>query len=91
MRSRYSAYVTGNTEYLLYSWHPDTRPDQLTLDSRQKWLGLKVKDTENGSPEDAEGTVEFVARYKIDGKGHRLHERSRFTRFEGRWVYLDAL
>lgn len=91
MRSRYSAYVRGNSEYLLYSWHPDTRPRQLTLDDRQKWLGLKIKGTEDGEPRHTEGTVEFVARYKIDGKGHRLHECSRFTRYEGRWVYLDAV
>lgn len=91
MRSRYSAYVTGDTEYLRYSWHPDYRPARLTLDAKQKWLGLKIKSKEKGTSEDSEGTVEFVARYKIDGKGHRLQECSRFAKFEGRWVYLNAV
>ena len=35
MRSRYSAYVHGEVDYLLNTWHPDTRPDTLNLDSRQ--------------------------------------------------------
>jgi SEC-C motif-containing protein len=34
--------------------------------------------------------VEFVARYKVQGKAHRLHERSRFVRQEGRWFYVDG-
>ena len=90
MRSRYSAYVTNNLDYLNRSWHPKTRPAQLTLDPKQRWLGLKVKTPQDGRPEDDTGVVEFVARFKIDGKGHRLHERSNFTRYQGRWVYLDG-
>ena len=39
-------------------------------------------------------TVEFVARYKVDGRAHRLHEVSRFVREPGpdglRWFYLDG-
>jgi SEC-C motif-containing protein len=34
--------------------------------------------------------VEFVARYKIAGKAYRLHEISRFVRYEGRWYYVDG-
>ena len=29
MRSRYSAYVLKLEDYLLATWHPDTRPRQL--------------------------------------------------------------
>jgi SEC-C motif-containing protein len=35
-------------------------------------------------------TVEFVARYKIGGRAHRLHEISRFVREDGRWYYVDG-
>jgi len=35
-------------------------------------------------------TVEFVARSKLAGKAHRLHERSRFTREGGQWWYVDG-
>ena len=39
---------------------------------------------------DNEGVVEFVARFKIAGRGHRLHEISRFEKVDGRWLYLDG-
>lgn len=76
-----------------------------------QWLGLEVKSTlrlrkrnvERSAapqPEPAESpdadTVEFVARYRVDGRGHRLHEVSRFVREHGdgsgtaRWFYLDG-
>ena len=32
MRSRYSAYALGLHDYLLQTWHPDTRPRQLAPD-----------------------------------------------------------
>lgn len=90
MRSRYSAYVLGLTDYLLATWHPDTRPTSLDLDAdgATKWLGLEVRRHEI---EDAEhATVEFVARYRVAGRGHRLHETSRFVRISDRWFYVDG-
>ncbi|PIX97401.1 MAG: hypothetical protein CO126_02325 [Hydrogenophilales bacterium CG_4_9_14_3_um_filter_63_34] len=90
MRSRYSAYVLGDEAYLLATWHPDTRPASLGLDQDPpaKWLGLTVRRHE----EDGNGraVVEFVARYKIGGRAHRLHEASRFVLELGRWWYLDG-
>ena len=90
MRSRYSAYVECDQAYLLSSWHPDTRPSRVRFDPDQRWLGLKIKATAAGSAQDTEGTVEFVARYKVHGKGHRLHERSRFQKIGEHWCYLDG-
>lgn len=90
MRSRYTAFVTGNECYLLRSWHPTTRPAVLELDGDQRWLGLSIKRTEKGLAEDETGVVEFVARYKIAGKGHRLHEVSQFRRMAGRWYYVSG-
>ncbi len=90
MRSRYSAYVTMNASYLLATWHPSTRPARVNLSPTQKWLGLKIYETLRGEPGDAEGVVEFAARFKIDGAGHRLRERSRFVCIEERWFYLDG-
>ena len=37
-----------------------------------------------------QGVVEFVARYKIGGKAHRLHETSRFVREGEQWFYLEG-
>lgn len=90
MRSRYSAYVTENAEYLLRTWHPRTRPSTIDFDPQQRWLGLRIKRCLAGGVEDHTGEVEFVARFKIRGKGHRLHEISRFERLEGAWVYVDG-
>ncbi|MFT7288661.1 MAG: SEC-C motif-containing protein [Halieaceae bacterium] len=90
MRSRYTAFALGDEAYLLDTWHPDTRPSRVRLDPRQRWLGLSIRATEAGGLDAVAGTVEFVARYKIDGKGHRLHEISRFEKIAGRWYYLDG-
>lgn len=90
MRSRYTGFVLGDEPYLLATWHPDTRPSKVRLDEQQRWLGLSIRATESGGSGDATGSVEFVARYKVDGKGHRLHEVSRFEKIEGHWYYLDG-
>jgi SEC-C motif-containing protein len=88
MRSRYTAFVRGDVAYLLATWHPDRRPPVLELDAGTKWLGLEVRD-HRATGEDA-AQVEFVARSRQGGRGHRLHERSRFVRLKGRWYYLDG-
>ena len=90
MRSRYSAFVLGLEDYLLKTWHPDTRPGGLELDAppRPQWLGLTVK---SHTPiDDDHATVEFVARYKLNGRAFKLHETSRFERVAGRWLYVDG-
>lgn len=90
MRSRYTAFATGNEPYLLSTWHPSTRPSRVRLEDNQRWLGLKVKHTERGGAKDSTGSVEYVARFKIAGKGHRLHEISQFKKTAGRWLYVDG-
>jgi SEC-C motif-containing protein len=90
MRSRYSAYVLGLEDYLLATWHPATRPAALELDAtpRPQWMGLAVK---SHTPLDENhATVEFVARYKLNGRAFRLHETSRFERVDRRWLYVDG-
>ena len=86
MRSRYSAYVLGLIDYLLSTWHPSTAPGELEL-APVKWLGLEVRQAHNTG--DA-GIVEFVARYRENGRAVRLHEVSRFVREAGRWRYIDG-
>ncbi len=90
MRSRYTAYTLEREDYLLATWHPSTRPDALSFasESQRRWLGLTVKCHEQLSVDQA--TVEFVARFKIGGRAHRLHEISRFVRENGQWFYVDG-
>ncbi len=89
MRSRYTAFVYRRADYLLATWHPSHRPAQLDFDPGTRWLGLEVK---VHLPVDADhAEVEFVARQRdAAGRAHRLHERSRFVREDGRWYYLDG-
>lgn len=91
MRSRYSAFALGDTDYLLRTWHPTTRPATLELDPAQRWLRLDVLARSGGSPLDSTGTVEFVAHYRHGTERDSLHEHSRFVREHGRWLYVDAL
>lgn len=88
MRSRYSAFVLQDADYLMATWHPDTRPPQIDFDPGTKWLGLQVRDHRALGENRAE--VEFVARYRVSGRAARLHERSRFEREAGRWFYIDG-
>lgn len=89
MRSRYSAFVLDELDYLLATWHASTRPGSLAPNRPgSKWLGLEVR---RHQPIDADhATVEFVARHKFGGRTERLHEISRFVREQGRWFYVDA-
>ncbi len=90
MRSRYSAFVVHDAEYLLRTWHPGTRPAHLELDRAMHWKGLEILQTIDGSPFHSSGTVTFRARYRHHGKRGELHERSRFERQDGAWVYVDG-
>ena len=91
MRARYSAFALGDEAFLHASWHPSTRPARIELDPRVRWLGLRIRDRAAGGPDDSMGTVEFVARWRLDGRGHRQHELSEFVREDGRWLYLRSL
>ena len=90
MRSRYSAFVVGDAGHLLRSWHPDTRPDEVTFVADQTWTSLEIVSTERGRALDATGIVEFRARYRRGNLAGELHEASRFARVDGRWVYIDG-
>ena len=88
MRSRYTAFVLGRSDYLQATWHERTRPAELVLDPAVHWLGLEVRSHRQVDETHAE--VEFVARSRLGGRGQRLHERSRFVRELGRWYYVDG-
>jgi SEC-C motif domain protein len=110
MRSRYTAYGLRNEPYLLATWHASTRPTEPIMSDEEKlqWLGLEVKSAlrlrqrkaEVASQATAQSTnpdrdtVEFVARFKVNGRAQRLHEISNFVRepAEGgpRWFYVDG-
>jgi len=88
MRSRYSAFVLNHTDYLQATWHASTRPSDVSQDAGTQWLGLEVRCHSMTDADHAQ--VEFVARYRLAGRGVRIHELSRFVREAGRWYYLDG-
>ncbi len=106
MRSRYTAFKMQQEDYLRDTWHPSTRPSEPIVDKKEhiQWLGLEIKSSlrlrkrQADQPEDPDkDTVEFVARYKVNGRAYRLHEISRFVREPDpavggkmRWFYLDG-
>ena len=90
MRSRYSAYAKNLRRYLLRTWHPSTRPEELELDPGLRWYRLDILARTRGGMLDTEGTVEFRASYRIQTQKGEQHEVSRFVKEDGRWFYVDG-
>ena len=105
MRSRYTAYLMGNAQYIYRTWHEKTRPSLKSLrDSEpQKLVSLKILSTQAGGIDDDKGMVEFVASYEnpaVDSKDgvnaseepiQQHKEKSLFVKVKGRWLYIDAI
>lgn len=96
MRSRYSAYVKRDYAHLERSLDAAQRTDFSLTDTRNwaehsEWLGLTILRTEKGGPDDAEGVVEFSARFRAGGKEHEHLEAARFTREDGQWRYSGTV
>lgn len=95
MRSRYTAYCTGNIDYLITTHHPSQRAIDERLQLRQSlqtttWLGLTVLNRRLGQPSDPVGYVEFMAVYQSGNQVGQLHERSKFVQQQGQWLYLEG-
>jgi SEC-C motif-containing protein len=90
MRSRYVAYTLQREDYLLATWHVAARPPRLGLAEQTtiRWIGLEVRRHEQQDADHA--VVEFVARYKVNGRAHRLQEVSWFVREAGQWFYAGG-
>ena len=84
MRSRYAAYAVGDLDHVFRTWHPRTRPDDLSPDPGVTWTGLEIVDAD-------EDRVEFVATFERGGRTGSMHEVSAFERRGGRWVYVDGV
>jgi SEC-C motif-containing protein len=95
MRSRYTAYVRQDADYLIATWHPDCRAESWRTAitnsfGNTQWLGLTLIEETAGASVD-EGFVEFIARFtEGESKPSAMHERSRFLRLEQRWYYIDG-
>jgi SEC-C motif-containing protein len=95
MRSRYSAYVKKELEYILASLHPDHRGDYDPKSSRDwaeqaQWHGITILGTTKGGPEDTEGEVEFAVSFTERGTKQEHHERSAFKKENGVWYFVEG-
>lgn len=96
MRSRYSAFVVGDVDWIMDSHHSTTvdeidREQVASWSADSEWLGLRVRDTEAGGPDDDEGTVSFRARYRVQGQQIDHVERARFEREDGAWRFHSVV
>ncbi|AOW19592.1 YchJ family protein [Urechidicola croceus] len=96
MRSRYSAFVMANIDYLQQSHHTTTKPSKREKKDIEKWaksvewIKLEVLNTTHGTQNDMNGTVEFKAFFMENGAVNVIHENSNFSKENNHWVYLDA-
>ncbi|MDX8396877.1 MAG: YchJ family metal-binding protein [Mariprofundaceae bacterium] len=82
MRSRYTAFVLGDVDYLLRSWSDGTRPEAFKLGAA-RWLGLKIIEA-------TDSTVSFEAAFDAGSKAMILKETSRFVCCGKHWRYVDG-
>ena len=89
MRSRYSAFATGEADYLVATTHSSTRKfhkksDFLAWSKSNQWIKLEVIAS-------TETTVTFKAYYlDYQLKAQIHHEHSTFTFENGTWFYVDG-
>ncbi|WP_353405880.1 YchJ family protein [Pseudoteredinibacter isoporae] len=94
MRSRYTAHVLADIDYLMATWQ---HSEGQAADTRQwveshDWLGLQVLQCRKGGSTHKEGRVEFIAYYRPKGTQERRahHELSDFAKVDGKWLYVEG-
>ena len=95
MRSRYSAFVKTEIDYIYNTVSPEQQKDfkreDVTVWSKDsEWEGLEILNTSEGGQDDEAGTVEFIARFRQDGKLIEHHELARFEKIDNQWLFVDG-
>lgn len=90
MRSRYTAYVVRNADYLMATTHERKRnhfskKEILRWASENQWKQLQIVAFDDC-------TVEFKAHFiGADGSEYTHHERSTFAKIKEQWFYEDGI
>lgn len=92
MRSRYSAFVTRQLDYILHTQSAElsrefNREEIERMADECEWQALEVR---NASQQGDHGEVEFVIRFRYNGQEMAQIERSSFSRIDGRWLYVGG-
>jgi len=87
MRSRFSAFVLGLSDYIRDTWHPSTRPQDLHLSPDDQWVKLDIIKS-------SDKQVHFQAFFKDTDSPSGfsvLDEISDFVFEEKRWFYVSGI
>ena len=95
MRSRYSAFVRHDIDYLVDTVAPDRRKEVIRKGIEEwshnsRWAGLEIIAVQQGGPEDRTGQVEFIAKYHEDQEEKAHHELATFVKVDGKWYFEDG-
>lgn len=96
MRSRYSAYVLINAQYIIDSNHVSTRGNQSKIEIEAwakicTWQKLEIISTHEGLENDLKGEVEFKAHFiDINNKPQIHHEKSVFKKTNDKWFFVTG-
>ena len=95
MRARYTAYAGVKTDFIFATTHPDHRQGYDHKGTEEwaagaDWEGLEIVDCRQGGADDAEGQVEFIARYREKGAMRAHHELAHFQKDNGTWYFTDG-
>lgn len=93
MRSRYSAYVLHDIDYIIATTVPAQqhllkREDLQHWSETAEWLGLTVQ-AHYPNISKTHAQVAFEARFAEAGETHRHQELSAFVRIDHRWYFID--
>ncbi|MBD3789380.1 MAG: SEC-C domain-containing protein [Campylobacterales bacterium] len=94
MKSRYSAYVFGNADYIIQTTHRDNsdytsdttewKASILEFSHQTNFLNLEII-------EFIDGPSEAFVTFEADLSSGLLKEKSRFLKTDGRWLYADGI
>ena len=95
MRSRYSAFVAANIDYIMDTHDPDTvdgvdRDSTLEWAKQADWKSLEILETEAGGKDDAFGRVDFCATYELKGTKVEHRESATFRKAGDQWLFVDG-
>jgi len=83
------------TDFIFATTHPDHRQGYDHKGTKEwaegaDWEGLEIVECRQGGADDAEGDVEFIARYREKGAKREHHELAHFKKDEGTWYFTDG-
>ncbi|GGF70274.1 YchJ family protein [Wenyingzhuangia marina] len=94
MKSRYTAYVLGDIDFLMLSHHSSTRPisekeEIFKWTQSVEWKGLEILEAKE--IQTSEGFVTFKAFFIENCIPNLIHEKSRFLKENDHWTYIDGI